>query len=342
MDSLIDNGRVFIVAEIGNNHNGDPETAKKLIDAAARAGADAVKFQTYRGLDIVSPIVPATEFADWDVRGFDRWYQFLDSIALPFDSHADVFQHASDSGLIPFSTPTTVAAVDLLESLDVRLYKIASMDITNTQLLNRVSSTGKPVIMSTGMALEEEIEKAAGKFKRENLAILHCVSDYPLKPHHANLRSITRLQKKFCCTVGFSDHSIENDLAIAAVALGATIIEKHITLDRQSPKKAEHHFALEPAELKQLVKKIRMMEAALGDEAIRLSAKEHDLRGKARRSLHANQALKAGHILLSSDISIVRPGDGAPPCDYEFFVGKALCRGLDAWSPIKKEDLVLS
>jgi len=339
---LIDQNGVFIVAEIGNNHNGDPDTAKKLIDAAAAAGVDAVKFQTFRGLDIVSPRVAAHEYKDWNIEGFDQWYQFLDSIALPFDKHAEVFQHASQAGVIPFSTPTSTAAVALLESIGTRLYKIASMDVTNVQLLEAVSRTGKPVILSTGMALEEEITLAVDFFDRQNLAVLHCVSDYPLNPQDANLRSIAWLKERFGCPVGFSDHSLGNELVTAAVAMGAVIIEKHITLDRQSTRKAEHHFALEPAELKQMVKKIRLIEAALGAATINLSHKERDLREKARRSLHATRELKSGHTLEPEDIAIVRPGDGAPPQDYAFFIGKVLDVDVSAWAPINKEVLKLS
>ncbi len=342
VSSLVEHNGVLIVAEIGNNHNGDPDTAKKLIDAAAAAGADAVKFQTFRGLDIVSPAVSAKEYKDWNIEGFDRWYQFLDSIALPFEKHAEVFQHADQAGIIPFSTPTSIAAVELLESIDTQLYKIASMDVTNTQLLEKVSRTGKPVILSTGMAFEEEIASAVTLFDPRKLAVLHCVSDYPLNPQDANLRSIIRLRERFRCPVGFSDHSLGHDLVIAAVSMGATIIEKHITLDRQSPLKAEHHFALEPAELKQLVKKIRLIESALGEETIHLSKKEQDLRKKARRSLHATWYLQAGHTLRPEDIAIVRPGDGALPGDYDFFIGKAVCRNLAAWAPINKEDVKLS
>jgi sialic acid synthase SpsE len=331
--------KIFIIAEIGNNHNGNIETAKRLIDVAVESGVDAVKFQTFRGTDIVSPKVLSSDYPEWNVTEYKYWYEFANSIALPLNDHREVFSYANKKGVIPFSTPTSVEIVDFLDELRVPFYKIASMDITNVQLLEKVASKNKPVIMSTGMAEENDIENAVKFFDINKLVLLHCVSDYPLVYSSANLRSINWLQKRFNCPVGFSDHSLGYDLALAAVALGARVIEKHITLDRNSPQKAEHHFALEPDELKILVKKIRQIEASLGKEEIVISPGEKDLRKKALRSMHLNNDLKEGHILTEEDIAIVRPNDGIEPKYYKDVLGKKLKKNKKSWDPLTKEDI---
>lgn len=331
--------KVFIVAEIGNNHNGSVATAKKLIDAAADAGVDAVKFQTFRGIDIVTPNVLSSEYPDWNVTEYKYWYEFLDSISLPLDKHKEVFDYAKDKALIVFSTSTSPEAVDFLEGLDVPIFKIASMDITNVQLLKKIASIGKPVIMSTGMAEEEEIRYAVRFFDLDRLILLHCVSDYPLVNSNANLRSIMWLQERFKCNVGFSDHSLGYELAIASVACGARVVEKHVTLDRNSRNKAEHHFSLEPDELKEFVVHIRQIESALGNKGITRSCGEQECRLKARRTLHVNKDIKAGSVLKSEDICVLRPCDGAPPGEFDFFVGREIKRNKKAWDSLTKEDI---
>jgi len=331
--------KIFIIAEIGNNHNGNIETAKRLIDVAVESGVDAVKFQTCRGTDIITPNILSSEYPDWDVTDYKYWSDFIDSIALPLNKHKEVFDYAKKKGIIPFSTPTSIAIVDFLDELRVPFYKIASMDITNVQLLEKVASKNKPVIMSTGMAEENDIENAVKFFDINKLVLLHCVSDYPLVYSSANLRSINWLQKRFNCPVGFSDHSLGYDLALAAVALGARVIEQHITLDRNSPQKAEHHFALEPDELKILVKKIKQIEAALGKEEIVISTTEKNLRTKVLRSMHVNNDLKEGHILTEEDIAIVRPNDGIEPKYYKDVLGRKLKKNKKSWNPLTKEDI---
>jgi len=331
---------VFIIGEIGNNHNGKLETAIKLIDIAAEANVDAVKFQTFRGIDIVTPKVKADAYKGWSPKGFTYWYEFLDSIALPLEDHKEVFEYAKSKLIIPFSTPTSTEIVDFLEGLDVELYKIASMDITNVKLLKKVASTGKPVIFSTGMSTEEEIDKAVNIFKNNQTVILHCISDYPTKISDANLLSIQYLKERFRSGIGFSDHTLSHDLAALAVAAGARVIEKHMTYDRNAPEVAEHHVSLEPEELKALVKAVRNAELALGSFKLCRSAAEEETRQKSRRSLHVNRSMSAGEVLSDNDISILRPNDGAQPEDYELFVGKPLKNNLEAWSPLTMEDIV--
>jgi len=331
--------QIFIIAEIGNNHNGSVKTAKKLIDVAKHAGADAVKFQTFKGTDIVTPQVLSSEYADWKISKYKYWYQFLDSIALPFDKHREVFDYAKRQGIIPFSTPTSIHSVKFLESLNVPFYKIASMDVTNIPLLKAIKKTNKPVIMSTGMSLEKEITQAISILDTQKVILMHCISDYPLKLENANLNTIPWLKDKYKCLVGFSDHSIGHDLVIAAIACGAKIIEKHITLNRKSSKKAEHHFALLPSEFEKLVEKIKLIESALGKKMLFRSNTEIKLAKKAKRSLHINKNLKSGNILRKEDISILRPNNGALPAELNDFIGKKLKKNKSIWNPLKRSDI---
>lgn len=330
---------VFIIGEIGNNHNGKKETALQLIDIAAEAGIHAVKFQTFRGQDIVTPLVKASEYPGWDSGKFEFWYQFLDSIALPLEEHKEVFDYALEKGIIPFSTPTSVEIVDFLESLEMPLYKIASMDLTNIQLLRKVAATGKPVILSTGMSTEAEIATAVEIFSKNQFALLHCISDYPADPAQSNLRSIQYLKDTFKVPVGYSDHTLTNETAGLAVALGARIIEKHYTYDRNTPEKAEHHFSLEPEGLADLVQTVQHSEAALGTYQLYRSPSELSNRGKYRRSLHVNKDLPANHRLTSADIVVLRPNNGAQPETYDLFEGQTLRTAKKAWDPLQVTDI---
>jgi N,N'-diacetyllegionaminate synthase len=330
---------VFIIAEIGNNHNGSRQTAIDLIEIAANAGVNAVKFQTFMGRDIVSPLVKANEYADWEVGGFDFWYEFLDTLALPLEDHKEVFDYARKRGLIPFSTPTSDKIVDFLESIDNEIYKIASMDVNNIQLLRKVALTHKPVILSTGMATDDEIQTAIDIFSNNELAILHCVSDYPTRPEKANLLALSHIAESYGVITGLSDHSLSNAFAIGAVALGGRVIEKHITYSRNAVEKAEHHFALEPDELTKLVIDIRNLEKGLGAKALVRSESELGNKQKYRRGLHLNKSKRAGETINGSDISVVRPVIGATASEYEFFLGKILKRNVDAWTGLRKEDL---
>lgn len=332
--------KIFIVAEIGNNHNGSINNAKKLVDVAVASGADAVKFQTFRGRDIVAPNVLADDYPGWDVKEYKYWYEFLDSIALPFDKHEEIFEYARKKNILPFSTPTSSSAVDLLETLNVQLYKIASMDVTNVQLLKKVASTGKYVIMSTGMAEEKEIDDAVNCFDPGKLILMHCISDYPLNYRNANLKTIIKLKNKYGIPVGFSDHSLGFNLSVMAIACGARIIEKHITLSRNSIKKAEHHFSLLPEEFRDFIIQIRDAEIALGSTKIVRSIQEKKFRLKARRSLHLNKNLRAADVLKTEDIDIVRPANGATPGSFDFFIGKKLKRYKKAWDPLNKGDVL--
>ncbi|PRY85672.1 N-acetylneuraminate synthase family protein [Mongoliibacter ruber] len=328
---------VFIIAEIGNNHNGSKKTAFELIDIAAESGVDAVKFQTFTGLDIVTPKVKADEYKGWNVKGYAYWFEFLDSIALPLEDHLEVFNYAINKGLIPFSTPTSSEIVGFLEKINTPLYKIASMDLTNIKLLKSVADTGKPVIISTGMGTDEEIRKAISIFSKNELAILHCISDYPTKPENANLKAVSYIKERYKVLTGLSDHSVTNVFSLGAVALGGRIIEKHITYSRKEKRKAEHHFSLEPKELKLLVESIRTLEKGLGENKLIRTPDEDLNKFKYRRSLHLNKALNKGDRISIEDISILRPNIGDAPSEFDNYIGKELVRDIGPWTGLNKD-----
>jgi N,N'-diacetyllegionaminate synthase len=331
----------YIIAEIGNNHNGSLEKALALVDAAADAGVDAVKFQSFRGIDIVSPKVKADEYKGWDVKNFEFWYQFLDTIALKLEDHQRVIDYTNSKHLDFITTPTSPYIVEYLEKLEgIRSYKIASMDLNNFPLLHAVAKTKKEILMSTGMGEMSEVVKAVEIFKNHPLSVLHCVSDYPLDPDKAFLNNITKLRAQFPkLAIGFSDHSLGHELCVAARCLGATLFEKHITLDRQDPNPAEHHFAMEPAEFKELVKWIRSMDINLSINSFSRSETEKVNKFKYRRSYHYNKALPEGTAVTLNDLSLVRPGEGILQEDLEKLTGKKLTRNVNAYDACSLKDV---
>lgn len=333
--------RSYIISEIGNNHNGSVEKALQLIDASAAAGVDAVKFQTFRGIDIVSPKVKANEYKGWDVKNFEYWYQFLDSIALKLEDHQKVIDYSNSKKLHFVTTPTSPFIVQYLEKLKgIKAYKIASMDLTNIALLQAIAKTKKEIIMSTGMGEINEIKAAIKILKRRKLTILHCVSDYPLDPDKAFLNNITLLKKTFPKhTIGFSDHSLGHELSVAARSLGATVFEKHITLDRKDPSPAEHHFAMEPNEFGELVKWIRHIDANMDVKKFGRSESEKVNKFKYRRSFHYATDLKKGTVLKADHLSFVRPGEGIGYAELKKLIGKKLKKDVKAFDPCNLKDV---
>jgi len=331
----------YIISEIGNNHNGDLKKALKLIDASYNAGVDAVKFQTFRGIDIVSPKVKADEYKGWDVKGFEFWHQFLDTIALKLEDHQAVIDYTNSKGMDFITTPTSPYIVDFLETLKgIKSYKVASMDLNNIPLLKAIANTDKEVIMSTGMGDMIDIAKAVEIFKNHKLSILHCVSDYPLDPEKAYLNNIIELIKKFPnLNIGFSDHSFGHELCIAARCLGAIIFEKHITFDRNDPNPAEHHFALEPSEFKDLVKWLKHIDSNLNSDGFLRSENEKINKFKYRRSYHYKHDLSCGTKITIEDLTLVRPGDGISDNDIDKVCGKPLIVNVKAFDPCLISDI---
>ncbi|MGI1944602.1 pseudaminic acid synthase [Shewanella glacialipiscicola] len=317
----------YIIAELSANHNGDITRALRIIEEAKKAGADAVKLQTYTP-DTITLDSNADEFQIhgglWDGRSL---YELYREAHMPWEWHKPLFDRAKELGITIFSSPFDFSAVDLLESLDVPAYKIASFELVDLPLIKRVAKTGKPMIMSTGMANEEEIEQAIATARDngcEALVILHCVSGYPAPAGEYNLRTIADISQRFSVLSGLSDHTIDNATAVASVALGACVIEKHVTLDRRGGG-ADDSFSIEPAELAQLCKDTKTAWSALGQVNYQRTEAEKD-NVKFRRSLYAVKDIAMGESLTPDNVKSIRPGFGLAPKHYEEILGcKAKC-----------------
>ena len=315
----------FIVAELSGNHNHSLDRALALIDAAADCGVDAVKLQTYTA-DTITLNVDAEDFyvrkpgSVWDGRSLHSLYQ---EAHLPWEWHAALAARAQERGLVWFSSPFDFTAVDFLETLNPPCYKIASPEIVDLPLIRKAAQTGKPLIMSTGMASITEIGEAVAAAREsgcERLVLLKCTTDYPALPEFCNVRTIPHLAQTFGCPAGFSDHTLGNGAAIAAVSLGAVLVEKHLTLARADGG-PDAHFSLEPAEMKSLVTGCREAAAALGRVNYgETSAERGYLRG--RRSLYITTDLAEGAVLTPENVKSVRPGFGLRPKHYELCLGR--------------------
>lgn len=321
----------FIIGEIGSNHNKDLDKAYKLIDIAAEAGVNAVKFQTLKPTDIAKLDTPADEYGKADfTKNKEYWYEVLQDFVLPFKWHKELFDYVRSKGLIPLSTPESLEAVELLEDLEISAYKVASMDITYIQLLKRIAQTGKPVILSSGIADIDDIIRAIKVLKEngtEEIAVLHCVSDYPPKYNYMSLEMISYYKEVFNIPVGFSDHCEDNLLDGVAVSLGADIVEKHITLDKNSYG-PDHNFALEPEELKNLVDTIRKTEKALPINK-KLYKKKEKKKKLFGRSIISTKNKKPGEIIKKSDIDYKRPGTGIEPIHVDKLIGLTLKKSIE-------------
>lgn len=328
----------YVIAELSANHNGNLERALAIMIAAKEAGASAVKLQTYRP-DTITLKSDRPEFQIhgglWDGHSLYDLYEWAHT---PWEWHQALFAKGRELGLTVFSSPFDFSAVDLLESLDCPAYKIASFELVDLPLIRYAAQTGKPLIMSTGMANEAEIAAAvemALKHGNGQLALLHCVSGYPAPAAEYNLRSIPLLRQRFGVEVGLSDHTLGSATAIAATALGATLIEKHFTLARADGG-PDCAFSMEPAELTELVASINTAHAALGVADYQLTASEQGNRA-FRRSLYLVKEMATGEVLTAEHIKSVRPALGLPPADYDRLIGKRVNRSLSANQPLSWE-----
>lgn len=325
----------YVIAEMSANHNGNIETAFKIIEAAKLAGADAVKLQTYRP-DTITLDCDTEDFRIhgglWDGRTL---YELYEEAHMPWEWHAPLFAHARNHGITIFSSPFDNTAVDLLEDLNAPAYKIASFEAVDIPLIKYVASTGKPMIISTGMADAEEIQEAIDAAREggcKELAILHCVSGYPAPAEDYNLRTIPDMFQRFGLVTGLSDHTLDNTTAITSVAMGASIIEKHFTLDRKGCG-PDDSFSLEPAELAALCKDSKTAWAALGCvDYGRKSSEQGNV--KFRRSLYFVKDMKAGESIMRDSIRSVRPGFGLSPKHFDAVLGKRINRDVSAATPI--------
>jgi N-acetylneuraminate synthase len=325
----------YVIAEMSANHNGSLDTAMKLIEAAAEAGADAVKIQTYRA-DTITIQSDKPEFRIkgglWDGQTL---YELYDKAHTPWEWHEALFAKAKGTGITLFSSPFDDTAVDLLQSLDAPAYKIASFEAVDLPLIRRVAGTGKPIIISTGMADEEEIEAAIDTCRQaggEDLVVLHCVSGYPAPASDYNLRTLADIGARHGVLTGLSDHTLDNATAVAAIALGANVIEKHFTLDR-SGGGPDDSFSLEPPELAELCRDCRTAWEALG--SVDYSRKSSEAgNAQFRRSLYVVADVRAGDAVSPDNVRSIRPGFGLAPKHYDDILGRVFAKDVARATPV--------
>lgn len=328
----------YVIAELSANHNGKLDTAMKIIEEAKKAGADAVKLQTYTA-DTITLNSDAEEFQIrgglWDGKTL---YQLYQEAHMPWEWHKPLFEHARKLGITIFSSPFDNTAVDLLEDLNAPAYKIASFEAVDLPLIKYVARTGKPMIISTGMADAEEIQEAIDAAREggcKELAILHCVSGYPAPAEDYNLRTIPDMIERFGLVTGLSDHTLDNTTAIASVVVGASIIEKHFTLDR-SGGGPDDSFSLEPAELAALCRDSKTARAALGKvDYGRKSSEQGNV--KFRRSLYFVKDLKAGDVITVDAVRSVRPGFGLAPKFLDSVINSRVLKDVNMNSPVTRD-----
>ncbi|UXL40468.1 pseudaminic acid synthase [Pseudomonas fragi] len=330
----------YIIAELSANHNGKLETALKIIEEAKKAGADAVKLQTYTA-DTITLDCDSEDFQIhgglWDGKNL---YQLYKEAQMPWEWHATLFEYARKLGITIFSSPFDNTAVDLLESLNTPAYKIASFEAIDLPLIKYVASTGKPMIISTGMADADEIQEAIDAAREggcKELAILHCVSGYPAPAADYNLRTIPDMMQRFGLVTGLSDHTLDNTTAIASVVMGASIIEKHFTLDR-SGGGPDDSFSLEPAELVALCRDSKTAWASMGQVDYGRKSSEQG-NAKFRRSLYFVKDLKAGDVITADAVRSVRPGFGLPPKMLDKIIGKKVLNATYSNTPVALENI---
>jgi N-acetylneuraminate synthase len=332
--------RPYVIAELSGNHNGSVERAMSLISAAAENGADAVKLQTYTAATMtIRSDRPEFRIEGGLWNGYTLW-DLYDWAHTPFEWHGELFAHAKACGITIISTPFDETAVELLESLGAPFYKVASFELTDLPLVRTIARTGKPMIMSTGMANRDEIARSL-EVARTNgsgeIVLLHCISSYPTPVSEANLRAIPALAAEFGVLVGLSDHTMGNIAAITSVALGACLIEKHFTLDR-SEGGPDADFSMEPAELRALTRDVAAAHSALGEGGVRRTELETgNLR--FRRSIYVVAAVRKGEAFTTANLRRIRPGNGLPPDRFEAALGCVAACDIEAGTPLAEEHL---
>jgi N,N'-diacetyllegionaminate synthase len=319
----------FIIAEAGINHNGDVNLAKKLIDVAKEAGADAVKFQTFKAEEVVSKCAEKAEYQKQATGVEESQFEMIKKFELTEKDFGELSAYARKKGIVFISSPFDKKSVDLLDELGVPAFKIASGEITNFPLLKHIARKKKPIILSTGMSTFGEIEEALeaiGEEGAEEIILLHCVSSYPAKVEDMNLRAIETLGHAFKLPVGLSDHTLGITIPIVAVALGACVIEKHFTLDKSLPG-PDHQASLEPEELKQMIKAVREVEKAMGNGIKNPTEEEEEMKRIVRRSIVARVEISEGTLITEEMLDIKRPGTGVEPKYMNKVIGAvARCR----------------
>lgn len=326
----MNNKKVIIIAEAGVNHNGSYELAIKMVAEAKRAGADYVKFQTAKPELVISTFAPKAEYQKETTGVAESQLEMCKAIHLPLTDYKPLKEYCDKVGIGFMSTPFDLVSIDVLEPLDMDYYKIPSGEITNLPYLRKIASKHRPVILSTGMCEVEEVEAALqvleqGGVKRSDIIVLHCNTEYPTPMADVNLRAMDDLRRSLGVEVGYSDHTKGIEVPIAAVALGATVIEKHFTLDK-TMEGPDHKASLEPDELKAMVDAIRNIEQALGDGHKHVSPSERKNMDIARKSIVAARDIRKGEVLTEENITTKRPGNGISPMRWDSVIGTTAIR----------------
>lgn len=319
----------FVIAEAGVNHNGDMELARALVDAAAEAGCDAVKFQTFRAEALVTQDAEQADYQRDNIGKSETQLEMLKRLELPFDEHRALIDYCDERDILFLSTPFDEESADFLDDLGLPAFKVPSGELTNLPFLEHLAAKGKPLLASTGMAYLSEVEQAVRTIRAETgaFALFHCVSNYPARFEDTNLRAMATLRQAFNVPVGYSDHTLGIEAPIAAVAMGAAIIEKHFTLDRTLPG-PDHKASLEPGELSAMMRAIRNIERALGDGVKQPAASELAVAKVARKSIVARQDITSGTTITLDHLVCKRPGTGLAPAMLDLVVGRGANRDI--------------
>lgn len=316
--------KVFIIAEAGVNHNGSIELAKQLIDKASESGADAVKFQSFKAEGLVTKNAMKAEYQKETTGNLDGQFAMIKNLELDYEKHEELLNYCKSKDIMFLSSPFDLDSIDLLNNLQLEIFKIPSSEITNLPYLRKVASLKKKVILSTGMSTLSDIEKALEILKMSgttDITVLHCNTEYPTPIGDVNLNAMNTIRDAFKVNVGYSDHTLGIEIPIAAVALGATIIEKHLTLDK-TMEGPDHRASLEPDELKEMVRCIRNIEQALGDGVKKLTKSESKNINIARKSIVAGRDIAKGEMFTEENLEIKRPGDGISPMRWDEIIGR--------------------
>lgn len=322
--------KVFIIAEAGVNHNGSLEKAKELIAKAAEAGADAIKFQTFKAENLVTQSAPKAEYQNTNEPQSKSQYEMIKKLELKNEWYNELIECANKNNIMFLSSPFDLESISFLDKLDMKIFKIPSGEITNLPFLRKIAELDKEIILSTGMSEIEEIKAAleiiekAGTSK-EKIKVLHCTTDYPTKFSDVNLTAMNTIQQECNVNVGYSDHTIGIEVPIAAVSLGAKVIEKHFTLDKTLPG-PDHKASIEPDELKQMVSAIRNIEFALGNGKKTPTNSERKNIPIVRKSIVAKREIRKGEIFSEENLTVKRPGTGISPMKWDIVIGKKASR----------------
>jgi len=320
----------FIIAEAGVNHNGDLEVAKRLVDVAVEAGADAVKFQTFKAHNLVIKEAQKAEYQKQTTASDESQHEMIRKLELDERMHREIIAHCAERRIMFLSTPFDHESIDLLHAFGMQIFKIPSGEITNLPYLRHISGLGKQVILSTGMADLGEVEDALGVLRQcgipdDKITLLHATTEYPCPMQDVNLRAMQSMRVAFGVATGYSDHTPGIEVPVAAVAMGASVIEKHFTLNRNLPG-PDHRASLEPEELKAMVASIRNIELAIGDGCKRMAPSEAGNRPIARKSLVASRMIKEGEAFSVDNITAKRPGTGISPMRWDEVIGRVAAR----------------